>query len=73
MIESYRQEVEDPNSVKYQNQAKKKAIADKITEFRKQGYSKSESESMAKNWAKGKAALHDLIRLWEVRPTIFQV
>ena len=48
----------DPNSVKYQNQAKKKAIADKITEFRKQGYSKSESESMAKNWAKGKAALH---------------
>ena len=48
----------DPNSVKYQNQAKKKVIADKITEFRKQGYSKSESESMAKNWAKGKAALH---------------
>ena len=48
----------DPNSNKYQRQAKKKAIADKTAEFRKQGYSKSEAESMAKSWAKGKAALH---------------
>lgn len=48
----------DPNSAKYQSQAKKEAIATKTKEFRKQGYSKSEAESMAKNWAKGKAALH---------------
>ena len=48
----------DPNSAKYQAQAKKEAIATKTKEFRKQGYSKSEAESMAKSWAKGKAALH---------------
>ena len=48
----------DPNSAKYQNQFRKKAIAAKTKEFRKQGYSLSEAESKAKSWAKGKAALH---------------
>ena len=48
----------DPNSAKYQAQARKEAIKTKTKEFRNQGYSKSEAEAMAKKWAKGKAALH---------------
>ena len=48
----------DPDSAKYQTQAKKEAIATKTKEFRNQGYSKTEAETMAKKCASDKAALH---------------
>ncbi len=48
----------DPSSAKYQTQAKKEAISTKAKEFMKQGKSPSEAKKLAKEWAKGKAALH---------------
>lgn len=48
----------DTNSVKYQNQARKDAIASKTNEYRQQGYSNKQAKAMANEWASGKVALH---------------
>ena len=48
----------DPNSVKYQQRAKQNAIAQKKNEYMARGKSPAEASRMAKDWAKGKAALH---------------